>query len=171
MEFDPRVEAANGLERLAPHAAWTSSATHAILPLLATDSGVRLQLQTGIESHRRRFGDGWHGGVWLPECAHGPWLDPLLEAAGVHAACVELTDVLGLGDPRQLTPLRSDAGPLLVPIDRVLIDLVWGSGGYPARAAYRDYHHRTSRDHHPWANDGAVYDAGRALAQVRADAR
>ena len=32
---------------LAPHAAWTSSATHAILPLLATDAGVRLQVRTG----------------------------------------------------------------------------------------------------------------------------
>ena len=158
------------LARLAPHAAWTSSATHAILPLLATDSGVRLQVQTGIESHRRRFGDGWHGGFWLPECAHGPWLDPLLEAAGVHAACVELTDVLGRGDPRHLTPLRSAAGPLLVPIDRALIDLVWGAEGYPGRAAYRDHHHRTSRDHHPWANDGAVYDPARALQQVRSDA-
>ena len=158
------------LTRLAPHAAWTSSATHAILPLVATDAGVRLQLQTGVDSHRRRFGDDWRGGFWLPECAHGRWLDPLLEVAGVHAACVELTDVFGLGDRRHLTPLRSDAGPLIVPIDRSLIDLVWGADGYPSRAAYRDYHHRTSRDHHPWANDGAVYDPQRALAQTRADA-
>src|SRR4051794_40665659 len=31
-----------------------SSATHAVLPLLASRDGVRLQLQTGIRSHRRR---------------------------------------------------------------------------------------------------------------------
>ena len=158
------------LSRLAPHAAWTSSATHAILPLLATDSGVRLQVQTGVDSQRARFGDRWRGGFWMPECAHGPWIDRLLEEAGVHATCVELTDGFGLGDPRHLTPLRSPAGPLLVPIDRALIDLVWGQDGYPSRAAYRDYHHRTSRDHHPWANDGAVYDAARAAAQVESDA-
>ena len=83
---------------LAPHAAWTSSATHAVLPLLATDAGVRLQVQTGIEAHRARFGDGWRGGFWLPECAHAPWLRRLLEEAGVHATCVDLTDVLGPGD-------------------------------------------------------------------------
>jgi 1,4-alpha-glucan branching enzyme len=131
---------------------------------------VRLQVQAGVASHRERFGDAWRGGFWLPECAHEPWLDVLLEEAGVHASCVELTRAFGAGDARQLTPLRSAAGPLLVPIDRALIDLVWGQGGYPAGAAYRDDHRRTARDHRPWANDGSVYDPQRALAQARADA-
>ncbi|HEY5143071.1 MAG TPA: 1,4-alpha-glucan branching protein domain-containing protein [Solirubrobacteraceae bacterium] len=158
------------LGRLRPHAAWTSSATHAILPLIATDAGIRLQLQTGIAGHRARFGEDWAGGFWLPECAHAAWLDPLLEEAGVHAACVELTDVLGFGDRRNLTPLRSPAGPMLVPLDRATVDLVWGPAGYPGGGAYRDYHHRTTRDHHPWANDGAVYDDQRASAQAQADA-
>ena len=54
------------LAALAPHAQWTSSATHAILPLLATDAGVRLQVQSGIASHRRRFAAHWAGGFWLP---------------------------------------------------------------------------------------------------------
>ncbi len=157
------------LARLAPFVSWTSSATHAVLPLLATDAGVRLQVETGIASHRRRFGD-WGGGFWLPECAYAPWLDHFLEEAGVHAVCVELTDIFGLGDARHLTPLRSGDGPILVPIDRALIDVVWGAAGYPGGAAYRDYHHRTSRDHHPWANDGAVYDLARAHAQAEADA-
>lgn len=155
--------------RLAPYAAWTSSATHAILPLLATDAGVRLQVQTGVASHRARFGH-WSGGFWLPECAHEPWIDVFLEEAGVHAACVELTTAYGAGDERHLVPLRSAAGPLLVPIDRALIDLVWGAHGYPSGPAYRDEHRLTARDHHPWANDGSVYDAERALARARADA-
>jgi 1,4-alpha-glucan branching enzyme len=158
------------LAALAPHAAWTSAATHPILPLLATDAGVRLQVRTGIEAHRARFGDGWHGGFWMPECATAPWLHALLEEAGVHATCVDLTDVLGHGDERHLRPLQTEAGPLLVPIDRVAIDLVWAADGYPSRDAYRDSHRRTARDHHPWANDGAVYDADRADEQARADA-
>ena len=79
------------MARLARHASWTSAATHAVLPLLAGAGGVRLQLATGIAAHRARFGD-WEGGLWLPECAHAPWLDPLLEEAGVHVACVDLTD-------------------------------------------------------------------------------
>jgi 1,4-alpha-glucan branching enzyme len=158
------------LGELAPFAAWTSAATHAVLPLLATDAGVRLQVRTGVEAHRARFGDGWRGGFWLPECAHAPWLDRLLEEAGVHATCVDLTDVLGHGDPRHLRPLASEAGPLLVPIDRVAVDLVWARGGYPSHAAYRDHHRRTARDHHPWANDGAVYHPARAAEQAAHDA-
>jgi 1,4-alpha-glucan branching enzyme len=158
------------LGALAPHAAWTSAATHAVLPLVATDAGLRLQIRTGVQAYRARFGDRWRGGFWLPECAHAPWLHGRLEEAGVHATIVELTDVLGLGDERHLRPLATDDGPLLVPIDRCMVDLVWSAGGYPAGDAYRDSHRRTARDHHPWANDGAVYDVTRADAQARADA-
>jgi 1,4-alpha-glucan branching enzyme len=129
---------------------------------------VRLQVRTGIDAHRARFGD-WGGGFWLPECAHAPWLDDLLEEDGVHATCLDLTDVLAR--EAHLTPLRSAAGPLLVPIDRETIELVWSDGGYPAHAAYRDSHHLTRFHHKPWANDGSVYDAQRAAEQVRADAR
>jgi 1,4-alpha-glucan branching enzyme len=154
---------------LAP--AWTSSATHAILPLCATEAGVRLQLRVGTEAHRARSGGGWDGGLWLPECAYAPWLDPLLEQAGARRVCVDLTDVLGRGTPEQLRPLRTEAGPLLVPIDREIIELVWSPGGYPSHAAYRDYHRRSPRDHHPWAVDGAAYDPDRAREQCGRDAR
>ena len=154
---------------LRPHAAWTSAATHAVLPLMATDAGVRLQLRTGIAAHRARFG-AWGGGLWLPECAHAPWLDRLLEDAGVHAACVDLTDVLGRGAAEQLRPLRSAAGPLLVPIDREVVELVWSPRGYPSRAAYTNTHALTERRHHAWAVDGKPLDADRAAGQARADA-
>jgi 1,4-alpha-glucan branching enzyme len=137
---------------------------------VATDAGLRLQVRGGVDAHRRRAGEGWRGGFWLPECAHAPWLEPVLEEAGVHATCVDLTDVLGRGDERQLRPLATRAGPLLVPIDRAIIELVWSDAGYPASAPYRDSFRRTTRDHHPWANDAAVYDAARALAQAQADA-
>jgi 1,4-alpha-glucan branching enzyme len=154
------------LAGLLRHASWTSSATHAVLPLVATDAGVRLQLRAGIDAHRSRAGR-WDGGLWLPECAHAPWLDPLLEEAGVHATCVDLTDVLA--DP--LRPLATADGPLLVPLDRATIELAWSDGGYPAGAAYRDSHRKTVHHHHPWANDGAVYDRDRAREQAAADAK
>ncbi|MDP9385089.1 MAG: hypothetical protein M3P50_07635, partial [Actinomycetota bacterium] len=156
-------------ERLLAHASWTSAATHAVLPLLATDGGVRLQLATGISAHRARTG-GWEGGLWLPECAHAPWLDPLLEAAGVRVACVELTGVHGEGAAEHLRPLRTAAGPLLVPVDRAVIDLVWGRDGYPSRGAYRDSHRMTEHRHRAWAVDGAPYDPARAREQADADA-
>jgi 1,4-alpha-glucan branching enzyme len=167
-----RFEAIEGdlLGALAPHAAWTSSATHAVLPLLATDTGVELQVGTGIAAHRRRF-DGWGGGLWLPECAHAGWLDSRLADLGVDATCVDLTDVLGRGAPAQLRPLRGEHGPTLVPIDRAIIELVWSDRGYPAHGTYRDYHHHTVHHHRPWGNDGAPYDRGAAQALAAEHAR
>jgi 1,4-alpha-glucan branching enzyme len=157
------------LGALGSHAQWTSAATHAVLPLLATDEGIDRQVQTGVASHRRRFG-GWNGGFWLPECAHAGWCDGRLEAAGVRAVCVELTDRLGLGHADQLRPLATEAGPVLWPIDRAMIGLVWSEHGYPSRARYRDYHRHTSFRHHAWRTDGAPYEHGIALEQARSDA-
>ena len=161
------------LGALGAHASWTSSATHAVLPLLCTDAGLELQLATGIASHRQRFDrfGQWHGGFWLPECAHAGWLHAALEEAGVRATCVELTSLFGHGDARHLQPLQTDDGPVLWPIDRQLIDLVWGRDGYPSGAPYRSREALTPRDHRIWANDGSVYDPDRAAAQVRLDAR
>ena len=130
-----RFEARGGdlVGAFAPHAAWTSSATHAVLPLLATAAGVRLQLEAGIASHRRRFGH------WARRAV----------AAGVRARAVARPAARGgrastppastsptcsaTATRAQLRPLRSGAGPLLVPIDRALMDLVWHTSGYPSR--------------------------------------
>lgn len=155
------------LGALAPHAQWTSSATHAVLPLLATDEGVQLQVQAGIDAHRARFGAQWRGGFWLPECAHVRRLEPLLADAGAHATCVELTGRFGLGAREHLRPLGGEAGLVLVPIDRATMQLVWSDEGYPADDAYRDYHHHTIHHHTPWSNDGSPYDRARALAKAR----
>ncbi|HTU79382.1 MAG TPA: 1,4-alpha-glucan branching protein domain-containing protein [Solirubrobacteraceae bacterium] len=152
------------LGSLARHAQWTSSATHAVLPLLASDAGMRLQLRSGIAAHRRRFGAQWSGGLWLPECAYASWLERALEEAGVAAVCVELTARLGLGAREHLRPIVTDAGVRLVPVDRATISLVWSERGYPAAGAYRDYHHHTVHHHNPWSNDGGAYDHPRALA-------
>jgi 1,4-alpha-glucan branching enzyme len=154
------------LDGLARHVSWTSAATHAVLPLLATDAGVRLQLETGIAAHRDRFGD-WGGGLWLPECAHAGWLDAALERAGVHAAVVDWTDLLG---PGAHGPRRTEAGVRLAPLDREVVELVWSAGGYPAHGDYRDTHNLTERRHGAWGVDGAPYDPARGAARARAHA-
>jgi 1,4-alpha-glucan branching enzyme len=136
------------------------------MPLLATGTGVRLQLRTGIAAHRARFGE-WGGGFWLPECAHAPWLDDMLEEAGVRVACVDWTDVLG---PGPQAPRCTEAGVVLAPLDREAIELVWHRDGYPKAAPYLDTHRLTERRHRAWANDGTVYDPERAAAQAAADA-
>ncbi|HET9104379.1 MAG TPA: 1,4-alpha-glucan branching protein domain-containing protein [Solirubrobacteraceae bacterium] len=157
------------LGALGGHVTWTSAATHAVLPLLAGDAGIDLQVQTGIAAHRRRFG-AWGGGFWLPECGHAPWLDPRLEASGVKATCVELTGWLGAGHPAHRRPVATQDGPVLWPIDRAQMALVWSDGGYPARGPYRDSHRLTRYRHCAWSNAGDPYDHARAVAQAERDA-
>ncbi len=138
---------------------WTSSATHAVLPLLATRAGLRLQVATGENSHRRRYGD-WGGGFWLPECAYDPGLERELADLGVRTFCVDQTGPLGLGAPEHLTPVALSAGTVAVPVDWQTVQLVWSEdAGYPGRGAYRDYHRRTVHDLRPWNNAGGHYDA------------
>jgi 1,4-alpha-glucan branching enzyme len=155
------------LASFSAHAQWTSAATHAVLPLLASDAGLRLQVQSGVASHRERIAGGWQGGFWLPECAYEPALEPALKDAGVGAVCVELTARHGLGASEHLSPFLSEGDLALVPIDRATISLVWSEHGYPAAGAYRDYHHHTIHHHNPWSNDGGAYHHGRALALAR----
>lgn len=167
----PDPTTADGLGmRLLRRAQWTSSATHAVLPLLATDAGRRAQLDVGIDGHRRRAGH-WDGGFWTPECAHEPALDPVLHRAGVRVTCVDLTDVWGRGAPRHLHPLRVTRGPapLIAPIDWHLVGLAWDPDGYPRRAPYRDSFRRTGNALRPWSNDGAPWDPERARAAAQAD--
>jgi 1,4-alpha-glucan branching enzyme len=146
---------------------WTSTATHAVLPLLATDAGVRLQVAAGVASHERRFGEGWSGGFWLPECAYEPGLERDLAEHGVRAFCVDQTDVHGIGALEHLEPVATAPGPVAVPLDWQTVELVWGAEGYPSHADYRDYHGRTLHDLKPWSNGGRPYDHAHALELAR----
>ena len=146
---------------------WTSSATHALLPLLATDNGLRLQLGSGTASHLRRFGS-WGGGFWLPECAYVPGLERDLADHGVRAFCVDQSATPGFD---HLRPVATEAGPVAVPVDWGTVELVWSSKGYPAHASYRDYHHRTVHDLKPWDNAGRPYRPEAARSQAREHAR
>jgi 1,4-alpha-glucan branching enzyme len=147
---------------------WTSAATHALLPLIATDAGLRLQVATGTTAHIERFGR-WDGGFWLPECAYVPGLERELADAGVRAFCVDQTGVDGFD---QLLPVATEAGPVAVPIDWETVQLVWdGETGYPAHPTYRNYWGRTVHDLRPWSNAGQPYDRAAALELAREHAR
>jgi 1,4-alpha-glucan branching enzyme len=147
---------------------WTSCATHAVLPMIATDAGLRLQLATGVAAHIARFG-AWGGGLWIPECAYAPGLERELADHGVRAFCIDQTGVAGFD---HLVPVATEAGPSALPIDWPTVELVWhGERGYPAHGTYRDYHRRTVHDLKPWSNDGGSYDPNAARELARAHAR
>ena len=150
---------------------WTGTATHAVLPMLATDAGVRLQVGTGVRSHERRFG-AWSGGFWLPECAYRPGLERDLAEYGVSVFCVDQTQSLGLGSLDQLEPIATEAGPVAMPIDWEMVSLVWdGPNSYPADPSYRDYHGRTVHDLKPWNIGGKPYRHYEALVLARRHAQ
>jgi 1,4-alpha-glucan branching enzyme len=150
---------------------WTSAATHAVLPLVATRVGAVLQVAAGVDSHRARF-SGWRGGFWLPECAYGPGLEDDLAEQAVHVFCVDQTDALGRGSLDHLEPVRTPEGVVAVPIDWDTICLVWDvDDGYPTAPAYRDYHLKTRYHLKPWNTAGEPYSRDDAMAQAREHAR
>jgi 1,4-alpha-glucan branching enzyme len=144
----------------------TSSATHAVLPLLATREGLRLQLQTGIRSHRRRF--GWDGGFWLPECAYVPGLERELADEGVHWFCVDQSEY---GEPLDaLAPVRTAAGPVALPIDWEAISWLWSLDGYPSDPAHAQFAGKSLRGIRIWRVGGGAYDPAAAAAAARRQA-
>ncbi|HEX5593039.1 MAG TPA: 1,4-alpha-glucan branching protein domain-containing protein [Solirubrobacterales bacterium] len=143
-----------------------SSATHAVLPMLATRQGLRLQLDVGIRSHRRRF--GWDGGFWLPECAYEPGLEWELAAAGARWFCV---DQSAHRDPLDaLAPVRTEAGPVALPIDWEAISWLWALDGYPSDPAHAEFAGKSLRGIRIWRVGGGAYDPAAAEAAARRQA-
>ncbi|HEX7278083.1 MAG TPA: 1,4-alpha-glucan branching protein domain-containing protein [Solirubrobacterales bacterium] len=143
-----------------------SAATHAVLPLLATRQGMRLQLDAGIRSHRRRF--GWDGGFWLPECAYAPGLEWRLADQGVRWFCV---DQSAHGEPWEaLAPVRTEAGPVALPIDWEAISWLWSLDGYPSDPAHAQFAGKSLRGIRIWRVGGGAYDPAAAAAVARRQA-
>jgi 1,4-alpha-glucan branching enzyme len=143
-----------------------SSATHAVLPLLATRAGLRLQLDAGIRSHRRRF--GWDGGFWLPECAYTPGLERRLAEHGVEWFCV---DQSAHRPPLEaLAPVRTEAGPVALPIDWEAISWLWSLDGYPSDPAHAQFAGKSLRGIRIWKIGGGAYEPAAAEAAARRQA-
>ncbi|HEX3609068.1 MAG TPA: 1,4-alpha-glucan branching protein domain-containing protein [Solirubrobacterales bacterium] len=143
-----------------------SAATHAVLPLLATREGLRLQLDTGIRSHRRRF--GWDGGFWLPECAYAPGLEWRLADEEVRWFCVDRSR---REEPLEaLSPVATEAGPVALPIDWEAIQWLWSLDGYPSDPAHAQFAGKSLRGVRIWKVGGGGYDPVAAEAAARRQA-
>src|SRR5262245_47179429 len=144
----------------------TSAATHAVLPLLATREGLRLQLDAGIRSHRRRF--GWDGGFWLPECAYVPGLEWRLGEEGVRWFCVDQSAHRESLDA--LAPVTTEAGPTALSIDWEAIQWLWSLEGYPSDPAHAQFAGKSLRGVRIWKVGGGGYDPAAAEAAARRQA-
>ncbi len=144
----------------------TSAATHAVLPLLATREGVRLQIDAGIRSHRRRF--GWDGGFWLPECAYVPGLEWRLAEHGVEWFFVDQS--AHEAPLEALAPIATEAGPTALPIDWEAIGWLWSLGGYPSDPAHAQFAGKSLRGVRIWRVGGGAYEPAAAAAVARRQA-
>jgi 1,4-alpha-glucan branching enzyme len=145
----------------------TSAATHAVLPLLASRQGIRLQIDAGIRSHRRRF--GWSGGFWLPECAYRPDLEWVLAEHGVRWFCVDQSPHEQPGDA--LAPIATEAGPVALPIDWEAVSWLWSLDGYPSDPAHAQFAGKSMRGIRIWKVGGGAYDPVAAEEAARRQAR
>lgn len=120
----------------------TTTASHAYLPGLLPAS-VRAQLRLGLRSFEALTGVR-PAGLWLPECAYDPRLDPDLAAAGVRYTVLDAHGV-DLAVPRPprgvLAPVLSPSGIAYFGRDGRAARDVWSrAAGYPGHADYREFH-------------------------------
>jgi 1,4-alpha-glucan branching enzyme len=163
---DP-LRAFQGAAREGRIALAASAATHAVLPLLATRAGLRLQLDAGVRSHRRRF--GWEGGFWLPECAYRPGLEARLAEHGVRWFCLDQS--AHDEDPLDaLAPVATPAGPVALPIDWEAIQWLWSLDGYPSDPAHAQFAGKSLRGVRIWKVGGGAYDPAAAAAAAKRQA-
>ena len=139
-----------------------SAATHAVLPKLATLAGRRLQVDAGLRSHRRRFGDV--SGFWLPECAYADGLEAVLAEQGVVYTCLDQSS--HERGTAALTPIRLPGGPVAFTIDWPTVQLVWSDQGYPSDDAYLEYHRLSPNGVRLWAISGRPYDPAAAAKRA-----
>ena len=140
-----------------------SAATHAVLPLVATRAGRRLQLDAGIASQRRRF--GFDGGVWLPECAYSPGLEWELAELGASYFCVDQSrHEHGL---EALRPVATEAGPVAFAIDWDAISWVWSQSGFPSASPYLQFAAKSMRGMRLWRIGEGPYDPAAARDAAR----
>ena len=128
----------------------TTAATHAILPLLRNHpESLRAQLRTACESHHRHFAVQ-PSGVWLPECAYHPEIEPFLIESGLRWF---ILDSHGLGQATP-APLRGIHAPIITPQglavfgrDPSSANQVWSrESGYPGDPRYRDFYRDAGYD-------------------------
>lgn len=149
----------------------TTAATHGFLPLLkGRASSVRAQVRVAADEQRRRFGRQ-SAGFWLPECGFFPSLQRELQACGYRYFVV---DAHGMPEPAKLAPVDC-GGVAAFGRDADSSREIWGPGGFPSSAVYRDFHAVDANGFKTSAVTGLPakdsYDPVAAQAQVRRQAR
>lgn len=153
---------------------WTTSTTHAVLPLIASPRALGMQIDFGLRFAEQAFGVR-PAGFWLPECGYSAAVDSALARCGVTTSIVDRA-AFERARPRPPTgpfaPVVSPAGVRYLARDTELCDLVWSrERGFPGAAEYLDFH-SDARDALPgkWAEPLDCPGVERAPTNVRVHA-
>ena len=146
-----------------------SAATHAVLPLLATRAGLRLQLDAGhplapaplrlgrrLLAARVRLRAG-------PRVARWP-------STGSRWFCVDQS-AHERAARRRWRRSRPRPGPVALPIDWEAVSWLWSLDGYPSDPAYAQFAGKSLRGIRLWKIGGGAYDPAAAAARGAAPGR
>lgn len=122
----------------------TCAATHALLPLLADHvPSIRAQVLVARDHYRECFGRDPEG-IWLPECAYVPGVEPVLCEAGLRWFATETHGIMqARPEPRYgiFAPIVTPSGLAVFGRDLASAKQVWSRNeGYPGDASYRDFY-------------------------------
>ena len=122
----------------------TCAATHAVLPLLADHPpSLRGQILVARDHYHNCFGRQPEG-IWLPECAYTPALEPFLREANLRWFVTDTHGVLNATPRPQLgmfAPILTPQGLAVFGRDLDSAAQVWSrQEGYPGDARYRDFY-------------------------------
>ena len=154
-------------------------ATHPFQPLLEPDL-ARLSLLAGLADARLRRGAASGGGVWAPECGYSPGLEQAYARCGVTHFLADGPTLEASDRPTAGAWRVGGTDVVAFGRDLAVTDRIWSSRtGYPAGAAYRDFHEVDRRSGFRLASvtgpgvpasAKAPYDPHRAAAALERDA-
>jgi len=137
LERFSRLECAGYAELIA------SPATHALLPLMVTESARAAQVEAGCRNFEKHFGHRPKA-MWLPELAYEPGLEETLCNSGLESFFLEThAALLARPAPKAgiFRPLRTPAGPVAFARDVESSRQVWSAQeGYPGDPDYREFY-------------------------------
>ncbi|MFZ5595430.1 MAG: glycoside hydrolase family 57 protein [Bacillota bacterium] len=122
----------------------TCAATHGFLPLMLNNkNAVRAQIKTAVELHTKHLGRRPQG-IWLPECAYAPGIDPFLKENGIKFFILDTHGVLFASHRPKYgvyAPIYCPSGVAAFGRDTESSKQVWSSNeGYPGDYDYREFY-------------------------------
>lgn len=121
----------------------TTCATHGYLPLMLTGEAINAQIKMGIDTYRRVFNKRPKG-LWLPECAFKPAVEPYLAQNNIrYFICSSHGLLFAKPRPRYglYAPIFTPSGIAAFGRDTESSRQVWSAAeGYPGDYDYREYY-------------------------------